>query len=165
MVDLNRTREAPIAQLFEEIGRARAGMLGLQGSEMPLKPMTAYLDDDNRRIVFFTARDHDLTAAVAPGSHAHFCLVGKDHDYHACLSGTIAQVHDTALIDRFWNPIISAWYPGGKIDPKLILLVLSLEDAAIWASTDSTLRFGWEIVKSLATQSEPDLGIYTHITF
>jgi hypothetical protein len=44
------------------------------------------------------------------------------------------------------------------------MLALEIEDAEIWASTGSKLKFGWEIAKAnLNPEEEPDVGVKTHI--
>jgi general stress protein 26 len=61
--------------------------------------------------------------------------------------------------------VVSAWYDKGKDDPSLIVLEFTPETAGIWASTDSALRFGWEIAKANLTDSEPDVGVKTEVRF
>jgi hypothetical protein len=45
------------------------------------------------------------------------------------------------------------------------MLKFTPSTAAIWASTSSTLKFGWEIAKANLTDSEPDVGYTTKVTF
>ena len=59
---------------------------------------------------------------------------------------------------------MAAWFEGGKEDPALTMLQLKLDDVAIWASTNSTLKFGWEIAKANLTGKEPELGYHTKIS-
>jgi general stress protein 26 len=166
MVSLTEAREAPARQLWEEIGRIHAGMLGIEGSHMHLQPMAPNADPKTNTIWFFTKVDTDLVQAVRPGTRGHFCLVGKNHDYHACLSGVFEVRKDQAKIDEFWNPVIAAWYEHGKADPKLTLLAFHVDDAEIWASTDSTLKFGWEIAKAnYDDEKMPDIGVKQHLSF
>jgi len=41
-----------------------------------------------------------------------------------------------------------------------------VDDADIWASTDSTLKFGWEIAKAnMSDEKMPDVGVRQHLTF
>ncbi|MBB5042833.1 pyridoxamine 5'-phosphate oxidase family protein [Shinella fusca] len=165
MSDLTKARENPKEQLFDEIDRIHAGMLGLEGSSMHMQPMAPQLDRQTGTIWFFTKTDTEIAEAIAPGARAHFCVVGKDHDYHACISGRILLRRDPVKIDEYWNSVIEAWFDG-KDDPKLTLLALEMEDAEIWASTGSTLKFGWEIAKAnLNPDEEPDVGVKTHVDF
>lgn len=165
MVDLAQTRSAPKEQLFDQIEKVSAGMLGVQGSDMHMQPMSPHLDRETGHIHFFTSNDTDLVKAIGAGARAHFCIVGKNHDYHACLAGTLTQNRSDAIIDRFWSPGVAAWFPEGRSDPKLTVITLSVQSAGVWASTDSTLLFGWEMAKALTTSSTPDVGVRTDVTF
>jgi general stress protein 26 len=165
MVDLKEARSAPEKQLFKEMERVHAGMLGLENSHDHMQPMAHRVDADRKRIYFFTKTDTDLVKQVGPSARAHFCVVGKDHDYHACIAGTLSPTRSREIIDRHWGPVVSAWYDKGKDDPSLIVLEFTPETAGIWASTDSALRFGWEIAKANLTDSEPDVGVKTEVRF
>jgi general stress protein 26 len=168
MVNLTDARRAPERQLFDEIGRIHAGLLGLRGSPDHLQPMAPHADPDTRRIYFFTKADTELARQVigaGAGAEALFCVIGKDHDYHACISGRLSRTQDRAVIDKYWNRVAAAWFDGGKDDPQLTVLQFDPVDASIWASTDSSLRFGWEIAKANITESEPDLGVRVEVRF
>ena len=166
MASMTAAREAPMTQLFDEMDAIQAGMLGVTGSGQHMQPMSPQTERETQTIWFFTRKDSDLAKAIGPGSRAHFCVVGKDHDYHACLEGPIEINHDRARIEKFWNPVIAAWYKDGKDDPALTLISFRPDDARAWVSTDSTLKFGWEIAKAnLSDDAMPDVGTTVDITF
>ncbi|MNL70780.1 hypothetical protein D3C87_1958320 [compost metagenome] len=61
---------------------------------------------------------------------------------------------------------MAAWYDGGKEDPLLTMLALTVDDGEIWASTSNSLRFGWEIAKAnLKNHQEPDVGVHRRLAF
>lgn len=166
MASLTDAREAPERQLWDEINAIHAGMLGLEGATMHFQPMAPNADVKTSTIWFFTKTDTDLVRAIAAGSRAHFIVIGKNHDYHACMSGHIEVRHDPAKIDEYWSTVTAAWYDKGKQDPLLTMLALRVEDAEIWASTDSTLKFGWEIAKAnLTDEKMPQVGVKQHLAF
>ncbi|MGB7404271.1 MAG: pyridoxamine 5'-phosphate oxidase family protein [Pacificimonas sp.] len=166
MSDTKRARTDPEAQFWDQLDGHTAGMLGVTGSGQHLQPMTHFTSRDEKALYFFSSRSSDLVAAITPGATALYTYVAKDHDYHACMKGKLSISNDPALIEKFWSPIVGAWFADGKSDPDLALLRLELEDAAIWASTDSTLKFGWEIAKANVTDSsDPDVGVSNHIWF
>jgi general stress protein 26 len=108
-------------------------MLGLDGVEDGhTRPMTAQVEGERPPIWFFTARDNALVQKLARPSRAIASFAAKDHQLFATLHGTLAVDTDRAVIDRFWNPFIAAWYEGGKDDPKLAMLRLDAERAQIW---------------------------------
>lgn len=166
MVSLTEAREAPARQLWSEIDAVHAGMLGIEGSSMHMQPMAPHADPKTNTVWFFSRNDTDLVQAIRPGTRAHFCVVGKEHDYHACLAGVIEVRKDSAKIDEYWSAVTAAWYEHGKTDPHLTLLALHVDDAEIWASTDSSLKFGWEIAKANMNEEKmPDVGVKQHLTF
>ncbi|MEE4211785.1 MAG: pyridoxamine 5'-phosphate oxidase family protein [Parvularcula sp.] len=167
MVDLNETRNHPQKQFFEELEKARAGMLHLQGSQLHSQPMSAQTRDGGKSVYFFAKTDSELFEEMKKGHDmAHLVVVGKDHDYHACAVGHIRENKDPALVDELWNPMVAAWYEGGKEDPTMTLLELDLENGRVWGSTDNSLRFGWETAKAnLVEEETPDVGVQTDVTF
>ena len=134
-------------------------MLGISGEAPGLQPMAPHLERETWKIYFFTKRSSHLVASVGMGAQAEFCLVGKDHDYYASLTGPIIQSNDRAAIERHWSAISAVWFPGGRDDPDLSLLDFTPNRAAIWASTDSTAAFAWEMTKALVSGAEPDVGV------
>ena len=154
------------AKLWSAITDTRTGMLGLTGAEADhFQPMTAYVEADARTIWFYTRRDNDLLRRAAGGGRAMFNLVGKDHHVFACLAGEITEQHDRERIDRYWNPVVAAWFPEGKDDPELTLIRFDVDDAQVWISQKGPVRFAYEIAKANMTKSEPDVGDSTHLQF
>ena len=93
-------------------------------------------------------------------------FASKGHDLYACIAGTLRREDNRAVLDKLWNNSIAAWYEGGKSDPLLTMLALSLDEGEIWASTGSTIKFGWEIAKAnLNPEKMPDVGVHRHVRF
>ena len=60
---------------------------------------------------------------------------------------------------------MAAWFKG-KTDPDLAMLALTLEDGEAWASTDSKLKFGWEMARANVQEDhEPEVGVHTELKF
>ncbi len=166
MANLREASEAPAQQLWDEINSVHAGMLGVDGSGLHMQPMAPNADPKTNTIWFYTKTDSDIAKAVKAGMRGHFCLVGKNHDYHASLEGRIEVRPDAAKIDEYWNSVVAAVIPGGKKDPTLTMLALHVDDAEIWASTGNSLKFGWEIAKAnLDDDKTPDVGVKQHLQF
>jgi general stress protein 26 len=147
-------------RLWKELGKARYGMLGLVGRApaQHFQPMTAFCEPDDGRIWFFTRNDTDLARAVQEGGDAMFVVQAKDMDFQACISGRLTQALDRERMDRYWNPVVAAWYPDGKDDPRLTLLRMELGDAQIWLSEANPLAFAFQIARSNLTHRPPNLG-------
>ena len=110
-------------------------MVGLTDTHQHSEPLTAQLDKDLvDTLFFFVGKDNRLIG----GGAAMAQFVSKGHDFFACLSGTISESNDPAMIDKLWNKQVEAWFPGGKSDPNLALIRLDIDSAELW-ETDISL--------------------------
>jgi general stress protein 26 len=122
-------------------------MLGLDGVEDGhTRPMTAQIENERGGpIWFFTAKDTEIArtldsrASAAKSNRAIATFASKGHDLFATVHGSLRIDNDRAVIDRLWNKFIAAWFPGGKDDPKLILLRFDAERAEIWENEYSLI--------------------------
>ena len=148
-------------RLWKEIGKVRFGMLGLVGRAPAahFQPMTAFSEEETGQIWFFTRSDTDLAGQVGQGADAMFVIQAKDQGFQACVGGRLTQTRDAARIDKYWGPVVAAWYPDGKDDPRLTLLRFDLSDAQVWLSETNPVAFGLQIAKANLTHREPDVGI------
>ncbi len=112
-------------------------MLGLSGvDETHMCPMAAHFDDDfPNTLYFFTNCDNHLVAALADGHRGNVSFASKGHHVFASIHGALSIERDRVIVDKFWSPMIAAWYDGGKDDPSLTVLKFEMERAEIWRST------------------------------
>lgn len=164
MSDLKKAERHPEDLLWDELGDVHAGLLGIVGSDQHLQPMAHHVDREGRTLWFLTKRDSDLVQALKPGDRARFAIISKKQDFHACLLGTLTERQDRAKLDEIWNRVSASWFDG-KEDPGLVMLAFQPKDAAIWASTGSSVAFAWEIAKANMTDAKPDVGVRTEVTF
>lgn len=138
-------------RFWTELSRSPFLMVGLQGSPEHAIPMTAQLDPGaNHAFWFYTARDNRLAA----GGPAMAQFASKDHYLFACIDGTLVPETDPAVIDRYWSKDVEAWYPGGRGDPKLLMLRFDLGKAEIWRADMSLTGmfkqlFGGDVTKEM----------------
>jgi general stress protein 26 len=151
-------------RLWDEIEKRRTGMLGLMSDNQHFQPMTAFLDREAQQIWFFTYNDTDLAQAIASGG-GHAMFVFQEKDLQACIGGRLSLSHDPERMARYWNPMVAAWYPEGKEDPRLTLLRFDCEDAQVWLTEAGPVRYFFEVAKANATKSRPDLGERRDLNF
>ncbi|MGB7405696.1 MAG: pyridoxamine 5'-phosphate oxidase family protein [Pacificimonas sp.] len=106
------------------------------------QPMTAQFDDDYaNQIFFFTTTDNSFVRDLSNGRDAMLSFTSKGHDFFATVHGRLSVDNDKAKIDKFWSPMVSAWYEDGRDDPKLTLIRMDLGRAEFWeAGTGSFLK-------------------------
>ena len=125
-------------------------MVGLTDEHQHHEPLTAQLDKDQvDTLWFFVGKDN----RVAGGGKAMAQFVSKGHDFFACMSGTISQDNDPAMIDKLWDKQVEAWFPEGKSDPNLALVRLDIDSAELWETDISVsgrvkMLFGGTITAS-----------------
>lgn len=159
------TRTDAEKRLWKAIEHHNTGMLGLVGGAETshFQPMTAFGEPQDGKLWFFTRADSDLVHEM--GATAQTMFVYQQKDLQACIGGTLVVDNDRARIDKYWNPVVAAWYPQGREDPQLVLLRLDAVDAQVWITDAGPVKFAWEIAKANATKSEPDLGRQADLSF
>lgn len=154
------------AALFDALDSTQAGMLSVVGTDEHPQPMSPFADRDAGKIWFISKTDTTLVQSINGKSDAQFVLVAKSSGVHASIRGQIAQVHDRAKLEELWSPIVGAWFEGGIDDPKIALLCMDLNEAAVWNSDETALGFGWEILKAnMQDDHTPDVGSFDIIRF
>ena len=114
-------------------------MIGLDGVEDGhARPMTAQFEGEGGPIWFFTSRQTELAQKLAGGGErAMATFASKGHDLFATVHGSLRLDSDRAVVDKFWNRFVAAWFEGGKDDPNLALLRFDPERAEIWLDASS----------------------------
>jgi len=103
--------------------------------------MTAQLegDKDSGPIWFFASTEAELVKSLTSSTRAIATFSAKDHELFAAVHGTLTLDNNRDVIDRLWNRYVAAWYEGGKDDPKLALIRLDAERAEIWLDGSSLI--------------------------
>lgn len=106
-------------------------MVRLESDSGHAEPMTAQLDRDaHHQIWFYTSRSN----RIAPGGRTMAQFSSKGHDVFACLSGTLVEETDQAIIDKHWGRYAETWFPNGRNDPDLLMMRMDIDNAEVWTS-------------------------------
>ena len=162
----DKTNSADAAQEFwKHLGDSTTVMLGINAPEQHTQPMTAFAEPDNNTIWFFTRDDLDLAREVRAGQDARMILMSKDREVYADIRGALDCLRDRARIDKYWGPMVAAWYPQGKDDPHLILLRFVPEEGQVWVSDKGIIRLAFEVAKANITHTAPKAGGVADVSF
>ena len=167
MADLDDFKSNPQKQLLNQLADARCVMLGSPNPSEHMQPMSPQLDDDMIEnyagtIYFYSDRSSDLGKAVLENP-SNVMMTYMTKNYQACVSGYLSSVTEPGMVERFWNPIVSSWYPGGTTDENMLMLKFEMKEAAIWASSGNPLTFLYETAKANLTDTTPEVGGRAHI--
>jgi general stress protein 26 len=151
-------------RLWQEIKDARYGMLGVVGSHEHFQPMTAFLEKDDAVLWFYTRKDTDIARTSQDArTEAMFIIQSKDQDFQACIGGRLVQDGGREVVDRYWNPMVAAWFPDGKDDPYLTMLKLECRSAAIWLADAGRAKYTLEVAKANLTGQTPNVGQHREV--
>jgi general stress protein 26 len=140
-------------------------MLGANTPDTHTQPMTPFTEPATEEIWFFTRDDADIAAEAAAGVQARLIFVSKDQDVFADVTGQLQRIHDPARIERYWNPMVAAWYPEGKDDPHLTMLRFMPNSGQIWVSKQGVLRMVFEVARANITKTTPNVGGRADVRF
>ena len=146
-------------EFWKHLKSSNTGMLGLDQPGYHNQPMTGFREEETGTIWFFTRDDTDFARDVAVGGQTGmFTYQSKDQQVYACIHGDLSIDQNRERIDRFWNPVLAAWYPEGKDDPHLTLIRFDGDDGRVWVSKKGPVGFMFEIAKANLTKTLPDAG-------
>ncbi len=154
-----RTNHDREEKLWEELSDKRAVMLGCEGSGH-MQPMSPNIDEEKKLIWFYTKNTTDLVKACGRGKQASLNFSNDNDSFHCSIHGELREHKDPEIIDKYWSKFVSAWFDKGKDDPELTMMVFEPSEAALWSSTDSMIKFGWEIAKANLKKETPDIGYH-----
>ncbi|MGX9146684.1 pyridoxamine 5'-phosphate oxidase family protein [Mesorhizobium sp. 128a] len=125
------------AKFWKSLKSDMTMMIGLDGSKVIPRPMTAQIENQNGPIWFFTATDTELVQGLKDCASATATFTSKGHDLFATVQGKLFLNNNPVVIDRLWNRFVAAWFEGGRDDPKLALLRFDPTNAEIWLDSSS----------------------------
>ena len=107
---------------------------------------------DNRAedLYFATSMDSPKVKEIEADPHVNVCM--QDADQFVSLSGTARIATDRELIDKMWSEAWKVWFPQGKDDPALCLVVVDVLDAEYWDQSGAKgLRYLFDAAKAYVT--------------
>lgn len=116
-------------KFWKELASSPFVMLQLDSDPDSAAPMTAQLDKDANHAIWFFAYRTNRFAKMGPAT-ATFSSNG--HDLFARFHGTLVEETSRERLEKEWSNMVEAWFPGGKDDPKLMMLRMNLDTASIW---------------------------------
>lgn len=118
------------------------------------RPMNVAKLDDDCTLTFLTGLDTSKVDEAARNDQAHVVAQGKTQ--YLSISGRTEISRDRAQIEAAWTPADKVFFPEGKDDPNLCLMIFHPDEAEVWdVSGAKGLKFLFEAAKSLVTGEKP----------
>lgn len=151
--------EIDVDKLWDTMKSCRIAMLTtLRNGHLRARPMSAVVQPEQQRICFLTQTSNELCADLEADPHLNICFLDRPDETYISVAGTGRLVKDPALARELWSAFAQAWFPEGPTDPSLVIVLVEPGTADYWSGESSRLIQTWELAKSLATGTQPDMG-------
>jgi general stress protein 26 len=135
-----------------------AMMTSWDGHRLHSRPMHGHQEEFEGKLYFFTKRNSGKTGEIERYDQINLAYADPDDQNYVSVAGQGRISTDRELMKRYWSPMAAAWFPKGLDDPDLALIEVEAESAQYWDSTDSSMRYLWEVARANVTGREPDMG-------
>ncbi|BES70198.1 pyridoxamine 5'-phosphate oxidase family protein [Marinobacter nanhaiticus D15-8W] len=146
-------------KVWDLIRHIKTGMLTtLHGEELRARPMHLVQDEYDGTLWFFTDLESEKVFEVENDSDVCVAFADTHDDTYVSMTGVGRIVKDKALIDKFWNPFIGAWFPDGKGSPNVGLIEIKIQKGEYWNSDTSKMVSFFKMAKANAKDETPNMG-------
>ena len=125
------------------------------------RPMSTVAIDDEGNAWFFTNEYSEKIQDVSKDNRVYLIYSHPGKNVFVSVKGSSTVIVNRKKIDELWDPILKAWFPGGKDDPKLCLIKVTTEDAQYWNSSSNRMTVYFKMLKAIANKQkyeEEDTG-------
>lgn len=130
-----------LERVWDKIKDVRVAMLTTVEPDGSLRsrPMYTQQAEFSGDLWFFTADDSGKVAEIRADSDVNLAYVEPKDSRYVSVTGRAELVKDAAKMDELWSPALKAWFKGGREDPYLALLRVTVLEAEYWDDTRSTM--------------------------
>ena len=125
------------------------------------RPMSTVKIDDEGNAWFFTNEFSEKISEVSRDNTVYLIYAHPSKHVYVTVKGACSVVLDKTKINELWNPLLKAWFPGGKEDPRLCLVKVVTEDASYWNSDAGNMAIYFRMLRAIANREqyrEKDMG-------
>ena len=121
-----------LAVLVDKFGTAMLTTADAGSGRLVSRPKTPLGDNFSGRFWFATEIDNQAVKDIQASPAVNVCLMHEGDNHFVSASGRGSVVTDRAQIERLWSPALSAFFKGGKDDPRVCLIQVEVEHADYW---------------------------------
>jgi general stress protein 26 len=124
---------------------------------MRARPLSLSDQHDRLQLYFATSVDSPKVGEILWDPEVLITL--QDSKRYVSIGGIATITRDRSLIDRLWREAWRVWFPQGKDDPSLCLVVVRPRTAEYWDQGGAKgIKYLFEMAKAYATGTTPDSG-------
>jgi general stress protein 26 len=151
---------ADLEKLGELIEGIEIAMLTTRATDGSLvsRPLQTLALDAGGELVFFTAADSGKIDEMTSDHDVNLSYADPARRVYVSVRGTARIDRDAATIDALWSPAQKIFFPEGKDDPNLVVLRVSVRDAAYWESAGNFVARALDFARGMLSEEPRDLG-------
>ena len=142
-----------LSQLFEKIKEVRMAMLTTTDEHGSLhsRPMATIEPGKEEALYFLTDANSAKVYEVKKDSQVNLSYSDAGSNVYVSVSGKANAYRDQSKIDELWSEPMRGWFPGGKDDPNINILKVTIDKAEYWDSPSSLLSRAYAYVRAVVT--------------
>lgn len=157
----NLIAEEAVSKLQDLVKASPTCMFATNLGEVPFHaiPMRVQEADYEGDLWFFSSADSTHNAQINADSRVQLIFTNSSDMEFLTVYGTASISTDKTQIDRLWNPMVGAWFEGGKDDPNVTLIRVQPTVAHYWDTEDGKLVTMAKILTRAATGADISTGV------
>lgn len=159
--------KSPHDRLWEMIKDTRFGMLTHRHPEGGLHahPLTTQNKGlgDKATLYFFVSKATELGQRLRTDGNVNVSYADPNKDTWVSITGHATVSEDRDAIERLFNPMTKAWFPGGPTDPDLELVEVHISHAEYWDVKESKPTQLFKMAAAAVTGERPKLGEHKEV--
>ena len=121
------------------------------------RPMAIAKVEEDNRVWFITGAESGKTHEIESETRVHI-VCQNDRSAYLSLSGHADLTRDRTKIAELWQEPFRVWFPGGKEDPNIELIVVRPEEGEFWDNEGfHKIKYLFETSKAYVTGTTPEL--------
>lgn len=155
----NLSRQEAIEKIKELADDIKICMFCSSGDKEELldtRPMAVQRVDEDGTIWFFSGISSNKNREIKLNDRVQLIFSDPDDMKFMTLYGNSNEVHDQNKIDELWNPMVKAWFKGGKDDPNLTLISFQPNEGYYWDTENGKMVSFLKIAASAITRKSKD---------
>lgn len=146
-------------KIWSLIKPIKTGMLTtVHGTELRARPMYLVQEEYDGTLWFFTDLASEKVFELEGDNDVCISFMDPDKDVFVSLTGVGRPTQDKALVERFWNSFVAAWFPEGKESPNVGLIEIKVQKGEHWNADSSKMVQMYKTAKANVKGKTPDMG-------
>ena len=157
MTDEKKSPTSHRQRVREILEEARSVLMFTRDAEGELhgRPMSIAKVTDEGTIFFSSSVDSLKVTELGKDKRVDLAFQSKTQYAHVRATGLVLD--DRSLVHQLWQEDWKVWYPGGKDDPQIRIILVEPQSAEYWDLSGSKgLSFLYEAAKALVQGKSPE---------